>query len=142
MRILYVTLCLISLPFFLSCSKDDDGDYTPIIEEPTSPVVVDLTAVPYPKLSDYKFFEGPLKDQRPSLDVLPFEPVSSLFTDYAYKKRFVWMPKNTEASFNGDGKILALPTGAALIKHFYYKNVQNISSPGGERIIETRIMIR
>lgn len=142
MRIFYFAIILFSATLLTGCSNDDGADYVPIIEDPVSPVVVDLTQVPYEKLSDYKFFDGPLKDQRPSLDVLPFEPASGLFTDYALKKRFVWMPKNTKGTFNSDHTILELPVGAALIKNFYYNNVQNIAPAGGTRIIETRIMIR
>ncbi|MFN7014903.1 MAG: hypothetical protein ACK4ON_11605, partial [Bacteroidia bacterium] len=104
-----------------------------------SPVVVDLTQVPYPKLSDYKFFEGEMKDLVPALNVIPYEPSSVLFSDYAHKKRFVWMPPGQKATFDGDAKILNLPVGAVLIKNFYYDNVQpeNVT-----KIIETRIMIR
>ena len=123
----------------LSCSKSDDEDYTSVL---TSPVTVDLTLIPYPKLSDYKFFTGLLKNQAPALNVIPFEPASSLFTDYALKKRFVWMPVGAKATYNGDNKVLELPVGAALIKTFYYDNVQNIAAVGGTRIIETRVMIR
>ncbi len=134
----FSVLLLAAASVIFSCSKsDDEEEYIPVT--PVSPVVVDLTQVPYPKLSDYKFFDGPLKDQKPALDVLPFEPASSLFTDYALKKRFVWMPKNTKATYNGDGKILELPVGAALIKTFYYDKMQ----PGNTtRIIETRVMIK
>lgn len=127
-----VFLCFI---VFLSCSDKDE--YTPV-----SPVTVDLTQVPYPKLSDYKFFEGELKNQIPSLNVLPYEPASSLFSDYAHKKRFVWMPSGTKAAYSADNKALELPVGAVLIKTFYYENVQNITSIGGKRIIETRVMIK
>lgn len=102
----------------------------------------DLTIVPYPKLSNYKFFVGAMKEQLPSMNVLPYEPSSSLFTDYAHKKRFVWMPQGTKATYNGDSKTLELPIGAALIKTFYYENVQNVTPIGSKRIIETRIMIR
>jgi uncharacterized repeat protein (TIGR03806 family) len=121
----------------ISCSKSDDEKYIEV-----SPVRVDLTQVPYAKLSDYHFFDGPMKDQKPALDVLIYEPASSLFTDYAHKKRFVWMPKGTKAVYEGDGKVLNLPVGSALIKNFYYNNVQNITPVGSTRIIETRIMIR
>ncbi len=131
---------LFTLVFFLfftffhtSCSNQDD-EYTAV-----SPVVVDLTQIPYAKLSDYKFFEGDLKLQNPSLNVIPFAPSSTLFTDYAHKKRFVWMPEGTSATYNGDNKVLDLPVGAALIKTFYYDNVQPSNTT---RIIETRIMIR
>lgn len=125
----------LSIVIFMSCS--DKEEYVPV-----SPVTVDLTQVPYPKLSDYKFFEGELKNQVPSLNVLPYEPASSLFSDYAHKKRFVWMPPGTKASFTADSKVLELPVGAALIKTFYYDNVQNITPVGGTRIVETRVMIR
>lgn len=130
---LLASVLLIAVTIFYSCSDNDD-EYTPI-----SPVVVDLTQVPYPKLSDYHFFEGDLKDQIPSLNVIPYEPASVLFSDYAHKKRFVWMPPGAKATFEGDGKILNMPVGSVLIKTFYYDKVQ----PGNtEMIIETRIMIR
>ncbi len=121
----------------ISCSKSDNDVYVEL-----SPVSVDLTQVPYAKLSDYNFFDGPMKDQNPALDVLIYEPASALFTDYAHKKRFVWMPKGTKATYEGDGKVLNLPIGAAIIKNFYYENVQNTTPIGSTRIIETRIMIK
>ena len=96
------TLCLVS------CSNQDN-EYVPV-----SPVLVDLTQVPYAKLSDYKFFEGELKLQNPSLNVIPFEPASSLFTDYAHKKRFVWMPSNVKASYDGDDNVLNFPIASLL----------------------------
>ena len=36
------------------------------------------------------------------------------------KKRFIWLPNGTKATYNGDDEILELPVGAALIKTFYY----------------------
>jgi uncharacterized repeat protein (TIGR03806 family) len=80
-----------------------------------------------------------MKLQIPALNVLPYAPASSLFTDYAHKKRFVWMPKGAKGTFTADSKILELPVGAALIKTFYYDNVQPDNTT---RIIETRVMIR
>lgn len=102
-------------------------------------VTVDLTQVPYPKLSDYHFFIGDMKNQIPSMNVLPYLPASTLFTDYAHKKRFVWLPPGTKGTYVADDKIFDLPVGAALIKTFYYDNVQPLNDT---RIIETRIMIR
>jgi len=133
---LFSLICLITITF-TGCSTDGDDEYVPV-----SPVSVDLTTVPYGKLSEYKFFEGDMKLQNPSLGVLPYEPASALFTDYAHKKRFVWLPEGTTATYNGDGKILELPVGSALIKTFYYDRVQNAPTPNATRIIETRVMIR
>lgn len=128
-----IGLFLIITLLIAACSSSSDEEYMPV-----SPVIVDLTQVPYPKLSDYKFFEGDMKDQIPSLNVIPYEPASSLFSDYAHKKRFVWMPTGVKATFQGDGTVLNLPVGAALIKTFYYDKIQ----PGNtQRIIETRVMI-
>lgn len=130
-------LFLIIISFLASCSSDDN--YVDLPEDPISPVFLDLELVPYQKLSEYVFFEGEMKNQMPVYGVLPYEPISSLFTDYAKKKRFVWMPSNTKATYNGDSAILDFPVGTILIKNFYYDNVL----PGNTtRILETRLMIR
>lgn len=124
---------LIASIFIISCGSDDTL-YTPV-----SPVQADLTKVPYPKLSDYKFFEGDMKDMNPALKVIPYDLNSTLFTDYAHKKRFVWIPSGKKASYSADGKILEFPTGSVLIKSFYYDNVL----PENKTVIlETRLMIK
>ena len=121
-----------------SCGTDDaaDSGYIPI---PVSPVVVDLTQVPYSNLSSYNFFTGEMKSQVPAPDVIPYEPASSLFSDYAHKKRFIWLPKGTQATYNGDDNVYEFPVGTALIKSFYYDNVQPNNTT---KIIETRLLIR
>lgn len=139
-------LCLLALPVILvvgllACRKDKTPWPDNPVPDPPLPtgVSVDLSLVPYPKLSDYRFFEGEMKDQMPVEGVLPYETISALFTDYAKKKRFVWMPNGVKANYVADNEILDLPVGAALIKTFYYDNML----PGGNtRILETRLMIR
>jgi uncharacterized repeat protein (TIGR03806 family) len=129
---LFLLVLILSWTTF-SCSHQDDN-YADIVS-----ISVDLTKIPYEKLSDYNFFKGEIKLQNPANKVLIYQPASSLFTDYAFKKRFVWMPNGTIATYNGDDKVLELPVGAALVKTFYYNNVQPSNST---KIIETRIMIR
>lgn len=136
----YLALVVLALLSIIACSDDNqkkDDDYEPI--PPTSPVVLDLSRVPYQKLSDYQLFEGDMKNQDPSLGVLPYKPISELFTDYALKKRFVWMPENAKASYVGDGKLLNFPTGTVLVKTFYYNNVLPSNTT---RILETRLLIK
>ncbi|MFN8275710.1 MAG: hypothetical protein U0X58_12625 [Flavobacteriaceae bacterium] len=133
---LFVFLPILFVFIILSCSKTEDDAYVSI-----PAVKVDLTQVPYPKLSDYKFFVGELKNLNPSDELLAYQPASSLFSDYAHKKRFVWMPEGSKANFAADNKILELPVGAVLIKTFYYDNVQNVTPVGTTRIVETRLMI-
>ncbi|MEL6809748.1 MAG: Ig-like domain-containing protein [Bacteroidota bacterium] len=106
---------------------------------PFSPVNFDITQVPYPKLSDYNFFMGEMKNQEPVYGVLPYEPITPLFTDYAKKKRFVWMPNGLQAEYVGDAELLNFPVGSVLIKSFYYNNVLPANNT---QIIETRLMIK
>ncbi|MCZ4320052.1 Ig-like domain-containing protein [Aequorivita viscosa] len=106
---------------------------------PFSPVNFDIETVPFDKLSDYNFFEGNLAELAPVYGVLPYEPINALFSDYAHKKRFVWMPYNVEATYVSDGDVLNFPTGSALIKTFYYENVLPNNTTQN---IETRLLIK
>jgi hypothetical protein len=134
-----ITLMGVVLLAIGACRKEMDVTIGQVTQEPDTGVQVNLSQVPYPKLSDYRFFEGELKDQIPAEGVLIYEPITPLFTDYALKKRFVWMPNGTKANYVSDTEILDLPVGAAIIKTFYYDNML----PGNEtRILETRLMIR
>jgi uncharacterized repeat protein (TIGR03806 family) len=107
----------------------------------TSSTVVNLSleTVPYQTLSEYNFFEGDLKDLSPNFGVIPYTLNSTLFSDYAKKKRFVWMPNNTKATYINDNVSLDFPVGAVLIKSFYYDNVLPNNAT---RLLETRLMIR
>jgi len=140
MRSIVLVICSIVL-VFAACRKDDPAPEPvgPGAPAPVSPVVFDLGEVPYPVLSTYNFFEGELADMMPVQGVLPFEPLNTLFTDYAHKKRFVWMPVGAKAQYAGDGNPLDFDDGSVLIKHFYYDRVM----PADERkIIETRLLFR
>ena len=122
--------------------EDEDGNPSneAIVTINAVPIVNgDLSMVPFTKLSDYNFFIGDIKEQTPSLNVIPYEPASSLFTDYASKKRFIWMPEGVAATYVQDGKVLDFPVGTILIKTFYYTTIQ----PGNvTKMIETRLMVR
>ncbi|WP_415329301.1 hypothetical protein [Chryseobacterium sp. MMS23-Vi53] len=122
--------------FIFSCKSDEKIESI----ETVNPVVnFNIDAVPYAKLSTYAFFKGDLKDLNPSTKVIPYEPASSLFTDYALKKRFIWMPDGVKANYDGDDKSLNFPLGTVLIKNFYYNTIQ----PGNTtKILETRLMIK
>jgi len=125
-----------------SCSDSSSDDYVAVPTvpgAPLSPVVMNLDSVPYTNLSKYNFFEGNIKEQQPVRGVLPYDLNSSLFSDYAQKKRFVWMPAGTKASYTSDGEILDFPIGAVLIKTFYYDNAYPARTTD---LVETRVMIK
>jgi hypothetical protein len=77
-------------------------------------------------LSDFGFFNG----ARPNAGVQPYALNTPLFSDYADKDRFLYLPPGTRATFTGDG-LPDLPVGAALIKTFRYGAVK----------IETRVLL-
>lgn len=136
---------LFTIPIFaafaaiiISCSSDEDV-YTEVPR--VSPVNIDMDAevFPYATLSEYNFFEGEMKNLEPVYKVIPYDLNSELFTDYAKKKRFIWMPAGVKATYSADGDILEFPSGTVLIKNFYYTTVV----PGNTtKIIETRLMIK
>lgn len=103
-------------------------------------VNIDVSLPAFDQLSKYQFFVGDIKELSPNKDVLPYDLNNALFTDYADKLRFVWMPKGVAAEYHNSDEVLGLPVGAVLIKNFFYNNEANDLSKG-RRIIETRLLV-
>ena len=72
------------------------------------------------KLSEYGFFKN-MNSQLPSKGVLPYTLESQLFSDYADKLRFIYIPENKFAK-NVPDRVFDFPDGTALIKTFAYLN--------------------
>ena len=66
------------------------------------------------KLSEFGFF---LDDsaQIPHENVIPYELISTLFSDYSYKQRWVYVPDNKKAQYE-ENWVFNFPVGSALIK--------------------------
>jgi len=90
-------------------------------------------------LSEYKFFQGKLSDLTPSKNVFPYELNTPLFSDYALKKRFIYLPEGSEIDYH-PSEVLGFPVGTVLIKNFYYNGAQLTNSTG--KILETRLLIK
>ena len=84
-------------------------------------------------LSDYRFFKDSAGWQ-PNARVTPYTLNTPLFTDYAEKYRFIYLPEGTRARTDGDG-LLDFPVGSALIKSFGYE------LDGKPRLLETRVLL-
>ena len=100
---------------------------------------VSITGVEFPKsLSEFGFFINPSK-QIPSKNVHPYELITSLFSDYSYKKRFVYVPEREKGIYQKD-QAFNFPVGSALIKTFYYpQDERNLEL--GLRLLETRVLL-
>jgi len=111
-----------------------------VIVLPEEEMVMDLSSIGKVKLSDYGFFKGGLKELAPAEGVIPYGLNAALFTDYAFKKRFIKIPKGLKATYNPD-EVLDFPEGTVLIKNFYYP--ADFRNPEGNlRILETRLLIK
>jgi uncharacterized repeat protein (TIGR03806 family) len=91
-------------------------------------------------LSSYRFFTGDGSTQEPNEGVLPYDLNTPLFSDYAAKHRFVWLPPGTSAAYNPRDSF-TFPVGTVIIKTFAYPF--DFRDPAlGERLIETRLLVR
>jgi uncharacterized repeat protein (TIGR03806 family) len=92
---------------------------------------------PFPeKLSAWKLFTGNLAGLSPNQGVVPYDLNSPLFSDYASKFRFVWMPPGQSAVYRPDDTF-DLPVGSILSKTFAYPTADGRS----RRLIETRLLV-
>lgn len=89
---------------------------------------------PKERLSEYGFFTGRLADLSPAKNVIPYQLNTPLFSDYAEKARFIYLPDGGAIPYNADS-VFAFPTGSVLIKTFYYPQKE------GRRLMETRLLL-
>lgn len=91
------------------------------------------------KLSDFRFFAGPQATQ-PNTRVTPYALKTPLFSDYAEKYRFIWIPPGKKAKYTPEG-VFDFPVGTALIKSFGFP--ADMRQPDKDvRLIETRLLLR
>ena len=90
---------------------------------------------PFPqKLSAWHLYTETRDGLKPNNRVLPYSLRTPLFSDYADKYRFVWMPQGTSAEYRDD-TIFEFPIGTILSKSFAFP------SGNSERLIETRLLV-
>lgn len=135
-------LALAALAAAAGCGGDDGGDGP--AEDRCDPAPGDgpgfVVGGPMCRLlSSYRLFED-LPAQAPAPGVEPYELNSPLFSDYAEKYRFLWIPEGAAATWHDD-ESFAFPPGTILVKTFAYP--RDLRDPGGARdLIETRLLLR
>lgn len=105
-----------------------------------SHTLADTASSPKKHLSEYGFFEGALADLVPSKQVFPYEVNAPLFSDYAEKARFVFLPEGQSMVYH-DTRTFDFPSGAVIIKNFFYWNDAREPSKG-RKILETRLLLK
>ena len=92
------------------------------------------------KLSEFNFFIDN-SAQVPHDKVVPYELISTLFSDYSYKQRWVYVPTNQKATYYKESSVFDFPVGSALIKTFYYP-IDERDPSKGMNLLETRLLLR
>ena len=96
----------------------------------------DLDQEPCSLLSSYRFFaDGP--GQVAGDGVVPYDINSALFSDYASKHRFLFLP---EPMAYADSGPFDLPVGSVLIKSFGYR-ADLRDDDSAEQLVETRLLV-
>ena len=91
-------------------------------------------------LSQYEFFKGKLKDLKPNNNVYPYSLNTPLFSNYAFKKRFIYLPEGRKIIYKNE-EVFSFEAGTVLIKNFYYP-ADFRNENGEKKIIETRLLIK
>lgn len=115
------------------CGSSDD-------EAPRRPVVVTPApeGAPWETLEEWHLFSNAPK-QKPAERVTPFEVISPLWSDGAFKRRFAFVPEGATVGYDATGR-WAFPVGTVLVKTFsYFADAQNPAS--AERLLETRLLV-
>ena len=96
------------------------------------------------KLSEYRLFQSKCNPTtHPNSRGLAYDLSIPLFTDYASKYRFVFIPTGQQAS-SVEGEVFDFPVGSVLVKTFSMPSTTDKDSRGYavENVIETRLLIR
>jgi uncharacterized repeat protein (TIGR03806 family) len=91
----------------------------------------------FDNISDYNLFQVSKSGLLANDELEGYDVVNALFTDYAEKDRFVFLPEGQKAIMKEDG-YFDFPTGSMLVKNFYYTEDQIEDG----RLMETRILLK
>jgi uncharacterized repeat protein (TIGR03806 family) len=97
-----------------------------------------MAEAPAPSLDAYRLFTDEA-GRHPNAGLTPYALNTPLFSDYAGKTRYLYLPPGTKARYRPEGA-LDLPVGATLVKTFAYP--ADFRRPDEKvRFLETRLLI-
>jgi parallel beta-helix repeat protein len=92
-----------------------------------------------PTLSGYNLFADSTEPREQANDGVYYDLITPLFTDYAEKYRFIFVPEGKQGGYSSR-EVMDFPIGTIVAKTFTMPN--DFLNPGaGEVIIETRLML-
>ena len=91
----------------------------------------------FDQLSQYGIYESGSSAFLASDQLIKYEVINSLFSDYAAKDRYIYLPEGKKAILRSDGHF-DWPEGTLMVKNFKYDE----SQVGTDRLMETRLLIK
>ena len=133
------TGCLVAV-LLTSCGSDGSSPSGPALEPrpEVQTCLSDISEGMPERLSDTGCFTV-LKTLEPGPDLIPYEVNAPLWTDGAFKPRYMVVPSPDQITIRMDGS-WAFPEGAVLIKVFGFEFRKG--DPESRRAVETRFMVR
>ncbi|MGB5703593.1 MAG: hypothetical protein WBM48_12310 [Polyangiales bacterium] len=136
-RVLYLG-CLAGL-LTAACSGEEGASGPALTPRPeVQTCLPDLSLGMPPRLSDTDCFSD-LKTLEPGPDLIPYEVSSALWTDGAFKPRYMLVPSTEQIDVRPDGS-WGFPERSVLIKAFGFD--MEIDGTVTPRLVETRFMVR
>lgn len=122
-----VLVCSLSL---FACSETEPAEPTTVTPAPPGS--------PHESLRDWHLFADGAA-QTPNERVIFYDVISPLYSDYTFKRRFMWIPEDTVIGY-ADDEPWAFPVGSILVKSFsYLRDYRDLAA--GERLLETRLLV-
>ncbi len=119
------------LAVVLAACSDDGAD-------PASAVSPAPPGAPHESLAEWNLFTDGAK-QLPNERVIAYDVISPLYSDYTFKRRFLWIPDGTTIGYVDDAP-WTFPDGTIMVKSFSY--LSDYRDPAvGERLLETRLLV-
>lgn len=143
MRLINALFAILVMAIMMACTQSNKE----VSNEPVSDDELLATATflhekgfGYSRLSEYEFFKDPLDQLVPATTrIVPYDLNTPLFTDYADKERFVYIPDEGVIQYK-ESEVLDFPDGSVLIKNFLYsRSIEEGKEQ--KRIIETRLLV-
>ena len=129
-----------ALVLLMSCGGDGTSRSGPALEPrpEVQTCLPDVSEGMPARLSETDCFVD-LKSLEPGPDLIPYDVNSALWTDGAFKPRYMVVPSPKRIAIEEDGSWV-FPEGTVLIKVFGFEF--NVGDPLSRRAVETRFMVR
>jgi len=132
----------LSFAVVCACSSPQQKEEQPEVREVSGVVQASKTVQSTAKrlLSEYGFFQNPIHQLLPEKGVYPYALQVPLFSDYAEKDRFVYIPEDSTVSFH-PREVMDFPEGTVIIKNFSFLG-HGEGYVDGRKVVETRLLVK